>query len=73
MYDFTTEKDTKISFLFEYSKFLKEKKLSDSKIQTWQNENVLSLSNVNFENLNKRVIKKIKLFYNFANIFVWDL
>lgn len=56
LYDFSTEKENKISYLFEYSKFLKEKKINDNKVQTWQNENILSSSNINLESLFKIVI-----------------
>lgn len=65
LYDFSTERDNKISYLFEYSKFLKEKKIIDNKIQNWQNENIFSTSNVNLENLFKIVTNKIfRLFQN---------
>ncbi len=60
LYEFSTERDNKISYLFEYSKFLKEKKISDNKIQNWQNENILSTSNVNLENLFK-IVNSLKL------------
>ncbi len=55
LYEFSTERDNKTSYLFEYTNFLKEKKLSDNKIQKWQNENILSASNINLENLYKIV------------------
>lgn len=55
LYEFSIENENRISFLFEYSKFLKEKKISDAKINEWQNRNLSSTANTNLENLNKKV------------------
>jgi len=44
-----------VNFLFDYSKFTNEKRLIDPKIQIWQSENILSSSNKNYENMQKRV------------------
>ena len=58
LYDFSQDKDNRISYLYDYTKFLKEKKISDSKIQTWHSENIMSVANINLENIKK----KVKLF-----------
>lgn len=59
LYDFSVDKDTRISYLYDYTKFLKEKKISDTKIQSWYNENIISVANINLENILKKV-KTIK-------------
>lgn len=67
LYDFSLDKDNRISYLYDYTKFIKEKKISDSKIQTWHNENIMSVANINLENIKKKVkLLNITIKYNRA-------
>lgn len=55
IYEFDLKSNNKISYLEEYTNFLKENKIYDEKINNWIITNLTSNSNNILEKLNKKV------------------